>query len=192
MADRNLLISEHRDETIRVQLDRVYSYVHSDTDNRHELPRTVLNVYEKRATTTQHCNLEDLSCYLRRGRIANSHRLTTLRFSAYPGFKQAKSLYMSPIGIRGIVVNDICRQTVAFLYEYRTRTVNVAQASINDSGVKCNFVKVDIQQQLNSAYDLSINIHNEQILENRYVLSKIIVDCIKFCCAFQLALRGHD
>ncbi|XP_072377882.1 zinc finger MYM-type protein 1-like [Diabrotica undecimpunctata] len=51
--------------------------------------------------------------------------------------------------------------------------------------------KQDIRQQLNSAYRLNISKHNEQIKNNRYVLSKII-NCVKFCGAFELALRGHD
>ncbi|XP_072380630.1 zinc finger MYM-type protein 1-like [Diabrotica undecimpunctata] len=51
--------------------------------------------------------------------------------------------------------------------------------------------KQDIRQQLNSAYRLNIAKHNEQIKNNRYVLSKII-NCVKFCGAFELALRGHD
>lgn len=51
--------------------------------------------------------------------------------------------------------------------------------------------KQDIRQQLNSAYRVSIEKHNEQVNKNRYVLCKII-DCVKFCGAFELALRGHD
>ncbi|XP_057658705.1 zinc finger MYM-type protein 1-like [Diorhabda carinulata] len=51
--------------------------------------------------------------------------------------------------------------------------------------------KQDIRQQLNSAYRSSIQKHNDQVKNNRYVLSKII-NCIKFCGAFELALRGHD
>ncbi|CAH1967268.1 unnamed protein product [Acanthoscelides obtectus] len=51
--------------------------------------------------------------------------------------------------------------------------------------------KVDIRQQLDSAYRRSIQQQNEQVRKNRYVLSKII-DCIKFCGAFELALRDND
>nr|CAH7755192.1 unnamed protein product [Callosobruchus chinensis] len=51
--------------------------------------------------------------------------------------------------------------------------------------------RVDIRQQLDSAYRRSIQQQNEQVRKNRYVLSKII-NCIKFCGAFELALRGHD
>ncbi|KAK4875482.1 hypothetical protein RN001_011904 [Aquatica leii] len=51
--------------------------------------------------------------------------------------------------------------------------------------------KQDIRQQLNSAYRMSIEKHNEEVKNNRYVLSKII-NCVKFCGAFELALRGHD
>ncbi|KAK4879423.1 hypothetical protein RN001_007569 [Aquatica leii] len=51
--------------------------------------------------------------------------------------------------------------------------------------------KQDIRQQLNSAYRMSIEKHNEEVKNNRYVLSKII-NCVKFCGAFELALLGHD
>ncbi|CAI6367404.1 unnamed protein product [Macrosiphum euphorbiae] len=51
--------------------------------------------------------------------------------------------------------------------------------------------KQDIHQQLNSAFRLNIQKYNEQVKENRYILSKII-DYIRFCGAFELALRGHD
>jgi hypothetical protein len=33
--------------------------------------------------------------------------------------------------------------------------------------------------------------HNEKVKQNRYILRKLI-DAIKFCGAFKLALRGHD
>ncbi|CAH1103031.1 unnamed protein product [Psylliodes chrysocephalus] len=45
--------------------------------------------------------------------------------------------------------------------------------------------------QLDSVYWLNIQRHNENVSKNRYILSKII-NCIKFCGAFDLALRGHD
>lgn len=51
--------------------------------------------------------------------------------------------------------------------------------------------KQDIHQQLNSAFRLNIQKYNEQVKENRYILSKII-DCIRFCGVFELALRGYD
>lgn len=51
--------------------------------------------------------------------------------------------------------------------------------------------KQDIQQQLSTAYRLGTDKHNDQVGKNRYVLSKII-NCIKCCRAFKLALRGHD
>jgi len=51
--------------------------------------------------------------------------------------------------------------------------------------------KQDIRQQLSSAYRLNIKQYNEKISHNRYILNKII-NCIKFCGAFELALRGHD
>lgn len=49
----------------------------------------------------------------------------------------------------------------------------------------------NIIAQLDSAYWLNVQRHNENVSKNRYILSKII-NCIKFCGAFELALRGHD
>ncbi|CAH2013803.1 unnamed protein product [Acanthoscelides obtectus] len=50
---------------------------------------------------------------------------------------------------------------------------------------------VNIIAQLDSAYWRNIQEHNDTVTKNRYVLSKII-DGIKFCGAFELALRDHD
>lgn len=50
---------------------------------------------------------------------------------------------------------------------------------------------VNIREQLDSAYWQNIQKFNEEVTKNRYVLSKII-DCVKFCGIFELALRGHD
>lgn len=51
--------------------------------------------------------------------------------------------------------------------------------------------KTNIEQHLSEAYRASLVKHNEDVEKNRYILSRII-DCIKFCGAFELALRGHD
>jgi hypothetical protein len=51
--------------------------------------------------------------------------------------------------------------------------------------------RVDIRQQLDSAYRKSVQDFNESVSKNRYILNKII-DCVKFCGVFELALRGHD
>ncbi|GBL86441.1 Zinc finger MYM-type protein 1 [Araneus ventricosus] len=51
--------------------------------------------------------------------------------------------------------------------------------------------KVDVRQQLDIAFRSNVKRHNEKVTKNHYVLTKII-DCILFCGAFELALRGHD
>lgn len=51
--------------------------------------------------------------------------------------------------------------------------------------------RVDIRTQLDSAYRKSIIDFNKKVSQNRYILNKII-DCVKFCGSFELALRGHD
>ncbi|XP_078506844.1 zinc finger MYM-type protein 1-like [Lissotriton helveticus] len=48
-----------------------------------------------------------------------------------------------------------------------------------------------IEQHISNAYRQTIQKHNETVDRNRHILSKII-DCIRFCGAFELALRGHD
>lgn len=50
---------------------------------------------------------------------------------------------------------------------------------------------VSIAAQLNNTYRQDITRHNEQVDKNRYILKRII-NCIKFCGKFELALRGHD
>lgn len=51
--------------------------------------------------------------------------------------------------------------------------------------------KTDIRVQLDDGYRVTIRKHNELVDKNRYILSRII-DAIKFCGEFELALRGHD
>lgn len=51
--------------------------------------------------------------------------------------------------------------------------------------------KVDIREQLNSAYLQHKLKYNENVDKNRHILRQIIM-CIKFCGAFELALRRHD
>lgn len=51
--------------------------------------------------------------------------------------------------------------------------------------------KTDVGQQLSMAYHTNISQHNKRVDKNRHVLKRII-DCIRFCGAFELALRGHD
>lgn len=50
---------------------------------------------------------------------------------------------------------------------------------------------VNIAAQMDSAYRRNIVLHNERVKHNRYVLN-IIINCVRFCGAFELALRGHD
>jgi hypothetical protein len=53
------------------------------------------------------------------------------------------------------------------------------------------FGNVNVVERLDSAYRQNIAAHNEKVKQNRYILN-IIVNCIKFCGFFELALRGHD
>jgi hypothetical protein len=61
-----------------------------------------------------------------------------------------------------------------------------------ENSVKLKFLgKVSIAEQLDEGYRIGIRRHNEEVTKNRHILSRII-DCVKFCGAFELALRGHD
>ena len=53
------------------------------------------------------------------------------------------------------------------------------------------FGQTNIAEQRSQAYRDSIIQHNLEVEKNRHILSRII-DCIKFCGTFELALRGHD
>lgn len=50
---------------------------------------------------------------------------------------------------------------------------------------------ISIAAQLDEGHRVAVRRHNEEVDKNRHILSKLI-DCIKFCGAFELALRGHD
>uniref|UniRef100_H3ARG5 DUF4371 domain-containing protein n=1 Tax=Latimeria chalumnae TaxID=7897 RepID=H3ARG5_LATCH len=61
-----------------------------------------------------------------------------------------------------------------------------------DNSVKlAMFGSVTIATQLDESYHVGIRKHNEEVDKNRYILSKLI-DCVRFCGAFELALHGHD
>ncbi|KAL4153992.1 hypothetical protein QTP88_001825 [Uroleucon formosanum] len=51
--------------------------------------------------------------------------------------------------------------------------------------------KTNILSMLDSGYRRGIELHNEKVSNNRYILN-LIINCIRFCGAFELALRGHD
>ncbi len=53
------------------------------------------------------------------------------------------------------------------------------------------FGKLSIAEQLDEGYMIGIRRHNEEVTKKRHILSRI-TDCVKFCGAFELALRGHD
>ncbi|KAE9522089.1 hypothetical protein AGLY_017508 [Aphis glycines] len=51
--------------------------------------------------------------------------------------------------------------------------------------------KTNVLSMLDSGYRRGIELHNEKVSNNRYILN-IIINCVRFCGAFELALRGHD
>lgn len=73
----------------------------------------------------------------------------------------------------------------------KTKRHKLSVKHINNTLVFAVLGRVDIRNQLDSAYRTNIINHNERVRKNRYILSKLI-DVIKFCGCFELALRGHD
>ena len=51
--------------------------------------------------------------------------------------------------------------------------------------------QISLAAQLDEGHRIAVRRHNEEVDRNRHILSKII-DAVKFCGAFELALRGHD
>lgn len=82
-------------------------------------------------------------------------------------------------------INDLIHLTSKIKTHEKSMTYINSQLNLKLLG------KQDIKQQLSSAYRLNIKQYNEKISHNRYILNKII-NCIKFCGAFEFALRGHD
>ncbi|MBN3306323.1 FOXM1 protein, partial [Amia calva] len=61
-----------------------------------------------------------------------------------------------------------------------------------DNSVKLAILRrVNIATQLDDSHSIAMRKHNEEVDKNRYILSKNIY-CVKFCWAFELALREHD
>ncbi|XP_051790305.1 zinc finger MYM-type protein 1-like [Erpetoichthys calabaricus] len=61
-----------------------------------------------------------------------------------------------------------------------------------DNSMRLHFFgRLSIAEQLDEGYRIGIRRHNEEVTKNRHILSRII-DCVKFCGAFELALRLHD
>lgn len=53
------------------------------------------------------------------------------------------------------------------------------------------FGRVNIATQLDESYRLAVRRHNDKVSKNRHILARLI-DCVKFCGVFELALRGKD
>ena len=53
------------------------------------------------------------------------------------------------------------------------------------------FGRVNIATQLDESYRLAVRRHNDEVSKNRHILARLI-DCVKFCGVFELALRGKD
>ena len=51
--------------------------------------------------------------------------------------------------------------------------------------------RVNIATQLDEGYRLAVRRHNDEVCKNRHILNRII-QCVKFCKVFELALRGKD
>ncbi|KAL2085016.1 hypothetical protein ACEWY4_020534 [Coilia grayii] len=51
--------------------------------------------------------------------------------------------------------------------------------------------RVNIATQLDEGYRLAVLRHNDEVSKNRHILNRLI-QCVKFCGIFELALRGKD
>ena len=61
-----------------------------------------------------------------------------------------------------------------------------------DSCLKfCAFGRVNIATQVDEGYRIAVRRHNAEVDKNRHILNRLI-QCVKFCGVFELALRGKD
>ncbi len=61
-----------------------------------------------------------------------------------------------------------------------------------DSCLKLSaFGRVNIATQLDESYRIAVRRHNDEVSKNRHILGRLI-DCVKFCGMFELALRVKD
>ncbi|XP_010864295.2 zinc finger MYM-type protein 1-like [Esox lucius] len=72
----------------------------------------------------------------------------------------------------------------------------VKKHDMSKSHLECLFKltmlgKAKLATQLEEGYHANIRKHNLEVDKNRHILSKVL-DCLKFCGAFELALKGHD
>ena len=74
---------------------------------------------------------------------------------------------------------------------YRAKKHESSAVHIKNTLKLTLFGSVNVIEKLDSAYRQNIAIHNEKVKQNRYILN-IIINCIRFCGSFELALRGHD
>ena len=73
----------------------------------------------------------------------------------------------------------------------RTKLHEQSRAHLTAAYLFATFGNNNIAQVLDEGFRLSTKAHNHKVRANRHILARII-DCIKFCGAFELALRGHD
>ncbi|XP_066259796.1 zinc finger MYM-type protein 1-like [Euwallacea similis] len=71
----------------------------------------------------------------------------------------------------------------------------IRKHSLSADHMKCSIDyamidSADVRLQLDSAYRKSVTDFNELVSKNRYILNKMI-DCVKFCGAFELALQEN-
>ena len=50
---------------------------------------------------------------------------------------------------------------------------------------------VNIATQVDESYRIAVRRHNDEVSKNRHILGRLI-DCVKYCGVFELALRGKD
>ena len=82
-------------------------------------------------------------------------------------------------------VNDLAHLSIKVKKHSQSRLHMICEVQLASIG------RQDIRKALDSAYRKSIREFNERVDENRYILRRLI-DCVVFCGAFQIALRGHD
>ncbi|KAL1249385.1 hypothetical protein QQF64_020390 [Cirrhinus molitorella] len=105
-----------------------------------------------------------------------------------PDLPDLPSVHLSEVS--GVVLPSIFRVWQSGAPQFQVNAA-VRKPQPSRQRYEAFFGKLSIAEQLDEGYRIGIRRHNEEVRKNRHILSRII-DCVKFCGAFELALRGHD
>ena len=134
----------------------------------------------------------DLNQQQQTGRKFNTDWYT--RFEWLTGCEETKRVYCFPCLLFGAASNQKAWSNGVCDWGHLSEKIkrhDMADSHINNCTKLALLGVTDIAAEMSSAGQRDRSLHNQLVDKNRYILGRII-DCIKFCGQFELALRGED